>query len=168
MARRLAECLLLLVAISWLVWLRQSFLGNGCRLDLEGSPGEFISRGKRWHLTPAEADFQARYAYSRPQQGLNFQVADFSLQFSAPGSRPLSVGHYESATRFPFQKASEAGLNVSGCGRGCNRLRGSFDILEIEYGPKGPTRFAADFVQFSEARESTPLRGSIRFHSRLP
>jgi hypothetical protein len=53
--------------------------------------------------------------------------------------------------------------------RGCNRLSGRFDILEIEYDSNGQDiiRFAADFEQRCETF-NPPLYGSIRYNSDVP
>ncbi len=58
---------------------------------------------------------------------------------------------FEGATRHPFQAPHEPGLNVSGAGRGCNRLTGRFDVLELTFDGVGALRsLAIDFEQHCE------------------
>lgn len=89
----------------------------------------------------------------------------WSLQFGAAGEVPLRAGSYRNATRFAF--AAFNGLDVSGSGRGCNRLTGRFDVLEVEYAADGSVlRFAADFEQHCEGG-SAALFGAIRYNSSI-
>lgn len=55
----------------------------------------------------------------------------WSVDLAAPGDVPLSVGSYPVATRFPFQSATEAGLDFSYNGAGCNTLQGSFSVSNV-------------------------------------
>jgi hypothetical protein len=85
------------------------------------------------------------------------------LNFYAPQGAPLIPGTYENAERWPFQSPVRPGLDVSGSGRGCNRLSGRFAILEIAYGSSGDiVRFAADFEQHCEGNTAA-LRGTVRY-----
>jgi hypothetical protein len=173
MKRRLAEFLFLLVAVALFAWLKHGPLSDGItRLDLKGTPGEFITQGKDWHFDTRHSQFRCRFDYSH-LRGVSVYVdgpehLPFNVSLAAPHNQLLQVGHYSGATRFPFHKDGP-GLSVTGDGRGCNKLTGSFDILEIEYGPDGqPVRLAADFIQTSEGNPPRSFRGSVRFHSRLP
>jgi hypothetical protein len=72
------------------------------------------------------------------------------------------VRRYENATRAPFHSPVKPGLEVSGAGRGCNTLTGSFEIRRIEYSEGGDSirSFAADFEQHCEDAKPA-LRGSL-------
>ena len=93
------------------------------------------------------------------------------LDFAAPtfpSKVDLYVGSYENAQRFPFNSPTKPGLDVSGCGRGCNTLIGRFDVLEVEYNVDEQVMiFAANFEQHCEGMEPA-LFGQIRFNSDIP
>ena len=92
----------------------------------------------------------------------------WTLDFAAPFGTPLSVGRYEGATRFPFQSASQPGLDVSGEGRGCNTLLGLFDVKQVAYTPGGGIdSFWATFEQHCEG-QLPALTGEIRYNADVP
>ncbi len=169
--RRTLEILFVLVAISVYSWMRQHSTDRTW-LALDSPEREYIGQGKAWRYSPENAQFKADYAYEKAERGVRVRVEGpkheyFWLQFAAPNSQRLVPGHYSNAARFPFQGAHEPGMDVSGCGRGNNRLLGTFKVLEIAYGESGPTRLAVDFIQYGEANRTRPLKGSIRYHSSI-
>ena len=75
----------------------------------------------------------------------------WALDFVAPNDADLMVGTYSMATRFPFQDASDPGLNVSGDARGCNVLSGEFNVSLVEYASNGDVnKLVATFEQHCE------------------
>jgi hypothetical protein len=57
------------------------------------------------------------------------------------------VGHYENATRFPFNDSNEPGMDFGSTGRGDNTLLASFDVLEVPFEPDGDlASLAVDFT----------------------
>lgn len=143
------------------------------------TPGDYIGQGQEMIITPEDpSDFFISRNY---YDGVTFRVDNYPyisnysernwwyVDFTAPYRAPLTVGNYEGATRHPFQEFTEPGLSMSGNHRGCNRLSGRFDILEIEYDSSGENiiKFAADFEQRCETI-MPPLYGSIRYNSDVP
>lgn len=93
------------------------------------------------------------------QIAISFQGDDW-WNFASPQDTLLTPGIYEQATRYPFQDPVVPGLSVSGAGRGCNQLKGRFQVLEAVCGPGNEVeRFAADFVQSCEGF-MPPLNGT--------
>jgi hypothetical protein len=136
-------------------------------LSLNSQPGDYIGQGQQRTLTTADGQFSASTNYdngvSLSFRGTN-TAAWWYLDFAGPGNLRLSPGVYEHATRFPFQAANVPGLSVSGNGRGCNMLTGSFEVLEATYGPSGEVlTFAADFEQHCDGGPA--LTGSIRYNA---
>lgn len=86
------------------------------------------------------------------------------LNFAAPSGTALLTGEYRDARRYPFQPASQPGLDFSGFGRGCNQLSGEFTIaqLERERIDGFPQRVDAVFEQHCE-HVVPALRGSIDY-----
>jgi hypothetical protein len=84
------------------------------------------------------------------------------LDFAAPAGTALEPGIYEGATRYPFQVPPDPGLSLSGNGRGCNTLTGSFEVLEATFGPHGfVERFHATFEQHCEGSLISRAFGEI-------
>jgi hypothetical protein len=69
---------------------------------------------------------------------------------------------YDGARRYPFNDAAP-GLSISGDGRGCNELSGTFTVNKIEFDAAGTLRaFEVTFEQHCE--HFTPaLRGTWTF-----
>lgn len=143
-------------------------------LYFKSTPGDYIGGGQEVLLTSGDANIFVNRNY---HQGLSFYITSnapwpnrhwWYLDLAAPSRRPLTVGVYALATRFPFQALNEPGLSLSGNGRGCNTLTGRFEVLEAEYDASGRMqRFAANFEQRCEGF-MPPLYGQIRYNSTFP
>lgn len=96
------------------------------------------------------------------------------MSFATADDKELVPGVYENATREPFKPEAGNGLSISGNGRGCNTLKGSFEIFEIEftevanadegYDKYTISKLALDYVQHCEGNEPA-MRGKIRINS---
>lgn len=85
--------------------------------------------------------------------------------FEAPHGGPLIPGRYDGATRYPFNADNRPGLDVAGDGRACNRLSGSFTILEAVYDEDGDlTAFRARYEQHCDG-QAPAMRGEIAWHA---
>jgi Putative binding domain, N-terminal len=130
-------------------------------------PGDWVGQGQTQILLPPASSFTATKNFdggvSLTVSGANPQDL-WLLDFAAPGDVPLAPGTYLLATRFPFQLPTSPGLDVSGEGRGCNRLNGQFTVLDVVYGA-GDTivSFAADFEQRCEG-QAAAMFGSVRYN----
>ena len=87
--------------------------------------------------------------------------------FQAPQGQILLPGKtYTGATRYPFNSGN-AGLDVSGSGRGCNTLTGQFTVHEATYDNGILTGFRISFEQHCEG--ATPaLRGELSWRALDP
>jgi hypothetical protein len=135
-------------------------------LSLNSDSGDFIGEGQTTFLTPADGTFSASAGANNISISFFGQPGIFwFLDFAAPSGQALTVGTYTGAARFPFQAANQPGLSVSGDGRGCNTLSGSFTILEISLGANNTVNsFDATFEQHCE-EATAALRGEIRFNA---
>jgi hypothetical protein len=81
------------------------------------------------------------------------------LNLSAPSGQILAPGAYNGASRDAFKAPTVPGLDLSGNGRGCNTLTGSFAIQNVVFGPgNNVEKFDATYEQHCEG--GTPaLRG---------
>jgi hypothetical protein len=132
---------------------------TGSFLSMTSQPGDWIGAGQTYYLTPATSGFYGSHGGSL----VELHAGDWTLDFAAPSGQPLNVGTYSNVARYPFQSASQPGLSISGDGRGCNTLTGSFTVLRAVYGT-GSTilQFDATFIQYCEG--GTPaLTGEIAY-----
>jgi hypothetical protein len=67
--------------------------------------------------------------------------ASFTMTFVSPAG-PLQPGVYTGAQRAPFREAGRPGIEVSGSGRGCNTISGSFEVRELTTGADGSVQRA--------------------------
>lgn len=61
----------------------------------------------------------------------------YDFDFAAPPGQQLAPGVYVGAQRAPFREAGRPGIDISGSGRGCNTIEGSFEVKEITVGSSG-------------------------------
>lgn len=168
---------MLIAAMAFMAISSSPTLAGQTALYYNSSPGDWIGQGQEVLLTTDDVDFYPRINYDN---GVGFWINNFaqnpwpnyiwwSLNFAAPYNARIVEGLYENAARFPFQNADQPGLDLSGSGRGCNRLSGEFEVLEAVYDPDtgNIVSFAADFVQYCETW-MPPLYGSIRYNSDVP
>jgi hypothetical protein len=89
-------------------------------------------------------------------------VFGYTLSFEAPEGSQLQVGEYDNAERWPFEPMGEAGLDVSGDGRGCNEDFGRFVVKDIHLTAGVPDRFWAVYEQHCEGPHAPALFGEVR------
>jgi Fibronectin type III domain len=139
--------------------------GGRTRIEMTSDPGDYIGQGLAWSYTPANSNIW--FSGNRGHAGFSIDGADGSWWDAdfVPGQGDiLVVGSYPNATRYPFN-GTGPGLSISGNARGCNTLRGSFDVTWVDYATDGRMRsFGATFVQHCEG--GTPaLRGTVEFRA---
>ena len=100
-------------------------------------------------ITANDAQFSARSIGAADGVAINVSPDDRELglwwnaEFEAPDGFELREQVYPNATRYPFNTGSEAGMSVTGDGRGCNRIEGSFEVHTLRQSlqrrvPRGP------------------------------
>jgi hypothetical protein len=138
---------------------------NDTFVSMTSETGDFIGQGQTYFYGAGDGTFGATKNFDN---GVSVSFTNpshnWDLDFAAPQSVLLAPGTYLGATRWPFQNATEPGLDVSGDGRGCNTLTGSFVIKLVSYG-SGTTinAFWATFEQHCEG-DVPALRGEIRYN----
>jgi hypothetical protein len=139
-------------------------------LTLRSEPFDYIGGGQTYAYSAGDGTF----SISKNYQGgvsIGFNSTGFTswwyLDFSSGTGAPLTTGTYLNATRFPFNSGTP-GLSVTGNGRGCNTLTGSFNVLEVTYGPNDTvSSFYATFQQNCEGGAAA-LYGEIRYNAFAP
>lgn len=132
------------------------------------SPCEYVTQGQAHCLNKGSLK---AYHHYRAGEGCRISYQhdndNFSCDFRAPKNQPFIPDIYENAERMP-DSADTPGLDMGGFGRGYNRVRGYFEVFEINYDEKGNiASFAADFTTYGEYSE-TAVRGAVRFNSTYP
>ncbi len=138
-------------------------------LYLDSESGDYIGQGITQTITDADATFTASSNYDNGVSvSINSSTTWWNTNFAAPFEAELLPSTYIEAARFSFQSITQAGLSVTGDGRGCNTLTGHFTVYEIQYGPSDTiTTFAANFTQYCDGNTAA-LNGAIRINSDLP
>jgi hypothetical protein len=94
-------------------------------------PGDFVGNGRTARFEVETGTWTATVSpRNEVQITYHGTGGQWDLYLAAPQGRPLDVGVYANATRWPFQAASEPGLWFIG-GVGCNNVAGSFTIHDI-------------------------------------
>jgi hypothetical protein len=131
---------------------------------MTGDPGDYIAGGATYSYDAGagdrlsiRADDQLRGVYL----SIDGKNGDWwSMDLKAPAGQQLAVGNYPEATRAPFSGAG-AGIDISGNGRGCNTIEGSFVVADVAFGPHGYVeRLDATFEQHCEGGDAA-LRGRV-------
>jgi hypothetical protein len=121
--------------------------------------GEYIGAGVEWRYTHVNARFAAAYGRNAADPSSISIVIDettdghgpWDVELGAPRGRTLTAGRYVDAQRNPFRASGLPGIEVSGDGRGCNRIDGRFVVREARFTAAGDViRFRASFVQYCE------------------
>lgn len=133
---------------------------NSSYLTFKGDSSDYLTGGRSYLFTLNDTAFTVdstvRITATRPGNS-----SWWYLTLVAPNGAPLTVGTYSNATRWPFQAAGVPGLDLSGDGRGCNVLTGSFVVSEVAYAPNGSLdRLRATFEEHCEAG-SAAVRGEV-------
>ena len=85
------------------------------------------------------------------------------LDFEPAAGDVLAPGTYTGATRYPFN-GTGAGLSISGEGRGCNELSGSFTVNEFTTDRSALRTLSISFEQHCE-HAAAALRGTFNFRA---
>jgi len=159
--KRIALFLIILLAVPSLVFAQET------SLFMDSDPGDYIGQGEQWYYNPDTAEFTIAQMWDTNGVWVSLHTDDpswgwWDLQFTAPAGEDLTVGQYLGATRYPFNEPNEPGLSITGMGRGCNTLTGSFVVNEITFGPGNTVEsFWATFEQHCEGG-APALTGEIR------
>jgi len=134
------------------------------------SKGDFIGQGKTWILTQPQASLAAEHHGDDGESSVEVTATgsggQWDLQFGLADGKPWAPGLYEDASRYrPFQ--DRPGLSVSGQNRGCNQVRGRFEILELVYQGPSVERLAINFEQRCVEGSGGLLSGIVRFDSTI-
>lgn len=139
-------------------------VGAGSAVTFSGSGGDYITQDRAWSYDTTDAVITATASAdgNRLNLGINGDTWWY-LDFAAPAGETLTAGvTYDGATRYPFRAPEEPGLSLSGDGRGCNELSGSFTVLAADLNPDGSVdEFEATFEQHCENSTTSVATGRV-------
>lgn len=127
---------------------------------LASENGDYIGQGREYVFSTENGLFHVKGEQNFIS--VLFEGDDhWSFDFAAPRGRELEIGTYSSAQRTAFRNPVKPGIDISGAGRGCNKISGSFVIQDIGFSKSvGLEKFVAEFEQHCE--EGIPaLKGEI-------
>jgi hypothetical protein len=139
-------------------------------LSFSGDSGDYISQGDSWSYSTANGDGLSVSSSSGSTVAVSVNAYNgdwWTLTFDAPGTQVLSARTYSAAHRHPFN-GTGPGLDLSGEGRGCNELTGSFTVTKAVFGPDGYVQaFDATFEQHCEGGDPA-ARGRVHIANPAP
>jgi hypothetical protein len=130
-------------------------------------PGDYIGQGQSNQYTPQDATI----SLAGSSQYLTFSVSTATefwfVNLAAPSGERLHAGTYYNAERAPFRTGRSPGIDVSGDGRGCNQVWGTFSINQIATdGAGNVTLLDATFEQHCESETAPALHGVVLYRAR--
>jgi IPT/TIG domain len=141
--------------------------GGTTAVTMTSDTGDYIGQGQTWSYSLAQGD-QIGMGGGRSYAGFGVNGANgdwWSADFVPAAGDILVAGDtYPDATRYPFN-GSGPGLDVSGMGRGCNTLTGSFTVNSATFTTDGTLKTASiSFVQHCEGAQPA-LHGTFAFRA---
>lgn len=128
-------------------------LASQTSFRVNGVPGDFVTEGRSFYYTPANATF---YWYiDTPFNGVDIDVTTTSPDFDAfwfvdfanAGKTRLMPGTYPNAVRYRSGPYGQPWLGVTSS-NGCNMIQGAFTVLLATYNANGDlVSFWATFTQ---------------------
>jgi hypothetical protein len=136
--------------------------------QMTSEPGDYIGGGRTYLYTSAVDTLAYRGTAQYASGGVDAANGDWwgASFVPAQGDVLVAGATYQDAHRYPFN-GSGAGMDVSGNGRGCNTLVGSFTVNQIGFSSANGAldRLDVNFEQHCEG--ATPaLRGRLRYRAR--
>jgi hypothetical protein len=131
--------------------------------DMTSDSGDWVGAGASYH-------FAAGVSASGSSAGVHGGVTApdgqwWYFDFVPAVGTILAPGTYDPATRYPFNGTGN-GLEVSGNGRGCNTILGSFTVNQVRYSPVDGTLVAIDLTFVQHCEGGVPaLRGELKWNA---
>lgn len=134
---------------------------------LSGETGDYISQGRSRSLTAATSRFLVNGTDKSVSISISSGSSWWRVNIAAPAGESLRPGNYFDAERAPFRTGRAPGIDISGEGRGCNKIWGSFTIDQIASDPSTGkvTLLDATFTQRCEKSSAPALNGFIKFNA---
>lgn len=139
--------------------------GGLTRLVMNSDAGDYVGGGETYSFKPTNSDINVAGSRNGVNGGITgWNGSQWDLDFVAGSGDILAAGSTYAATRYPFN-GNRSGMDVSGDGRRCNTLTGTFTVNSIAFEKDGTLRNASiSFVQHCGG--ATPaLHGRLDFRT---
>ena len=123
-------------------------------------PGDYVGQGTAHAF---EGGNQVRVTGGRRELTISVEGrgGNFHIELTPPAGRVLREGSYRGAQRSSFRSRGRPGIDISGNGRGCNKVKGSFFVRRLETSSGRVRRAVIGFEQHCEGAVAA-LWGEIR------
>lgn len=123
-------------------------------------PGDYVGQGT---ARAYEGRDEVRVTGGRRELTISVDGAggNFDIELTPPAGRSLRKGSYRGAQRSSFRSRGRPGIDISGNGRGCNEVEGSFLVRRLETSSGRVRRAVIGFEQHCEG-DVAALWGEIR------
>ncbi len=121
-------------------------------VTMYSDPGDYIGGGRARTWYPGNGLVRlsgSRRGFSVGASG-GTAGGGFEFEFAPPAGEKLGTGLYTGAQRAVFRDEGQPGIDISGDGRGCNEITGSFDIKELRQRDGVITRLWLTYEQHCE------------------
>ncbi|MFO1458029.1 MAG: Ig-like domain-containing protein [Verrucomicrobiota bacterium] len=109
-----------------LAWISPAAVAQRNLVVFDSPPGDYIGAGQTYVTTDT-----SQFNITGTPEAFTVTAFGYWFAFDGPGESALGVGRHPNALRTPFN-GGQPGISISGNGRGCNTVSGSFEILEME------------------------------------
>jgi hypothetical protein len=140
--------------------------GGTTAFRMTGDADDWITLGRTYDYTPANARISAYGSRNWLSAGVTGADGSYWNVAVSPGAGDvLTAGTtYRMAHRDPF-RGTGPGLEVSGSGRACNALEGTFTVIEARWDEEGrPTGVSLSFEQHCDDGPSS-ARGTVSWRA---
>jgi hypothetical protein len=143
---------------------------------VDSSPTSWVARGyHNYTVSPAvNWNFQVTSGGANHTIGFNItgtplpgtDVDNWFLTFAAAGNVLITPGVYANFQRWPFNDATQPGLEFGSTGRLDNMASGTFEVQEATYNGSGQLlTFAANFTHYGETNVNNYAICELRYNS---
>jgi hypothetical protein len=138
------------------------------KLTIAGEQGEYISSGHTLiFASPSNKVTVTQQGVGNLHIRFERGESEFDASFSTPAGERFEAREYNSAQRWNMADAGHPALEISGDGRGCGDIAGSFLVNNVGYDLDGSiSKFSATFRQLCDDSK-IESRGSVEL-SRTP
>ena len=138
------------------------------KMTVAGEPGEYISSGHTLvFASPSNKVTVTQERVGSLRIRFERREEEFEAAFSTPAGERFETREYAGAQRWNMADAGHPALEVSGDGRGCGDVAGSFIVKEVGYRSDGSiSKFSALFRQLCDDSKVV-MNGSVEV-SRTP
>lgn len=137
---------------------------SGTSYSYVSAPGDYIGQGACNTYSPSGSTITMSGTASYLTMTVSSGTDYWTINLAAPSGEALHPATYYNAERASFRTGRAPGLDVSGDGRGCNDVYGSFAINQIATDSSGNvTLLDATFTQNCESSTAPPLQGIVHY-----